>query len=150
MKPRAALALAARLFVGAVLIYAGASKAAAPAAEFSLVIQSYDVVPTSIALPMAGLLPWMELLVGWALLLGVNARAAGAAAGAMTAIFLAAIGSVLLRGIPIPNCGCFGDAMHFTPAHAFAFDSLLTALSWLVFVSESGPLSLDSWSQRGL
>jgi hypothetical protein len=57
---------------------------------------------------------------------------------------------VLLRGIPIPNCGCFGDAMHFTPAHAFAFDALLTALSWLVFVSGSGPLSLDSWSQRGL
>lgn len=149
MKPRAIITLAARLLVGAVLVYAGASKAAAPAEEFALVIGAYDVVPSSVALPVAGLLPWIELLVGWALLLGVEARAASASAGVMTGIFLAAIGSVLVRGIPIPNCGCFGDAMHFTPAHAFLFDSLLTALCWTVFAGKTDPFSLDGWAQRG-
>ncbi|MBI3565143.1 MAG: DoxX family membrane protein [Elusimicrobia bacterium] len=150
MKPRALLAMFARVFVGAVLVYAGASKAAAPAEEFALVIGAYDVLPTSMTLPMAGLLPWVELIVGWALILGVQARMAGAAAGAMTTMFLAAIGSVLARGIPIPNCGCFGEAMHFTPGHAFLFDSLLAALCWVVFTAEPDPLSLDSWSDRGL
>jgi uncharacterized membrane protein YphA (DoxX/SURF4 family) len=149
MKPRAAIALAGRLFVGAVLIYAGASKAAAPAEEFALVIGAYDIIPSSVALPVAGLLPWIELLVGWALVLGVEARAASAAAGVMTAVFLAAIGSVLARGIPIPNCGCFGDAMHFTPGHAFVFDSLLAALCWTVFTAEPDRFSLDHWTQRG-
>lgn len=150
MKPRAIAALAGRVFIGAVLVYAGASKAAAPAEEFALVIGAYDLVPASVALPLAGLLPWVELLVGWALLLGVEARTASAAAGAMTAVFLAAIGSVLARGIQIPNCGCFGEAMHFTPAHAFLFDSVMAALCWIVFTAEPDPLSLDSWSQRGL
>jgi uncharacterized membrane protein YphA (DoxX/SURF4 family) len=150
MKPRAIVALAGRVFIGAVLVYAGASKAAAPAEEFALVIGAYGLVPSSVALPLAGLLPWVELLVGWALLLGVEARAASAAAGAMTAVFLFAIGSVLARGIPIPNCGCFGDAMHFTPAHAFVFDSLMAVLCWLVFTAEPDPFSLDSWSNRGL
>ncbi|MFI5346696.1 MAG: MauE/DoxX family redox-associated membrane protein [Elusimicrobiota bacterium] len=150
MKPRAMIALAGRVFVGAVLVYAGASKAAAPAEEFALIIDAYNLVPPSISLPMAGLLPWLEMLVGWALILGVEARAASAAAGAMTALFLAAIGSVIARGIPIPNCGCFGEGMHFTPAHAFLFDSLLATLCWIVFTAEPDPLSLDSWSQRGL
>ncbi len=150
MKPRALIALFARLFVGAVLVYAGASKAAAPAEEFALVIGAYDLVPPGVALPIAGLLPWLELLVGWALILGVQARAAGAVAGGMTGVFLFAIGSVIARGIPIPNCGCFGESMHFTPPHAFFFDSLLAALCWAVFTAEPDPLSLDSWAMRGL
>jgi uncharacterized membrane protein YphA (DoxX/SURF4 family) len=115
-----------------------------------LVIGAYDLVPSSVALPMAGLLPWLELLVGWALVLGVEARAASAVAGTMTAVFLAAIGSVLVRGIQIPNCGCFGEGMHFTPAHAFVFDSLMAALCWMAFTAEPDPFSLDSWTQRGL
>jgi uncharacterized membrane protein YphA (DoxX/SURF4 family) len=150
MKPRAIIAMAGRVFVGAVLIYAGASKASAPAEEFALVIANYGIVSPAVALPMAGLLPWAELLVGWALLLGVEPRAASAAAGAMTGVFLIAIGSVLARGIEIPNCGCFGDAMHFSPAHAFVFDLLMAALCWIVFTAEPDPLSLDSWSERGL
>lgn len=150
MKPRAIVAMAGRVFIGAVLVYAGASKAAAPAEEFALVIGAYDLAPTALALPLAGLLPWLELVVGWALLLGVESRAASAAAGAMTAVFLGAIGSVLIRGIPIPNCGCFGEAMHFTPSHALVFDSLLAALCWIVFTAEPDPLSLDSWANRGL
>jgi len=150
MKPRALLVLLARVFVGAVLVYAGASKASAPAEEFALVIDAYGLVPPNVALPLAGLLPWVELLVGWALILGVQARLAGAAAGAMTAAFLIAIGSVLARGIPIPNCGCFGESMHFTPAHAFLFDSVLAVLCWIVFRAGTDPLSLDSWAERGL
>lgn len=150
MKPRALLALLARLLVGAVLVYAGASKAAAPAEEFALVIGNYDLVPMSLALPIAGILPWLEIIVGWALILGVETNMAAGAALAMTATFLAAIGSVLARGIQIPNCGCFGEGLHFTPAHAFLFDSLLAAASWIAFKAEPGPASLDSWTKRGL
>ncbi len=150
MKPRALLALFARIFVGAVLVYAGASKASAPAEEFALVIGVYDLVPSSITLPIASLLPWLELAVGWALILGVRTRAAGAAAGATTLAFLFAIGSVLARGITLPNCGCFGESMHFSPPHAFLFDTLLAALCWTICTAQPDPLSLDSWATRGL
>ena len=149
MKPKDLLSLAARVIVGAVLIYAGATKAAAPAEEFALVIDAYAVIPTSLALPMAGLLPWVELIVGWALLLGVGGRAASSAAAVMFGFFLTALGSVVVRGIPLPNCGCFGDAMHFTPAQASIFDSTLLALCWLAYRGGTGALSLDGWSERG-
>lgn len=150
MKPRQIAGLAARLIVGAVLVYAGASKAAAPAEEFALVIQSYDVVPLSVALPLAGLLPWLEMIVGWALLLGVETTAASGAALGLFGVFLSVLLSVVARGIPIPNCGCFGDAAHFTPPQAMLFDCAMGALSWLSLRAGAGPASLDSWSQRGL
>ena len=150
MKSRQALAFAARLIVGALLVYAGSAKASAPAEEFALVIQSYDIVPTSVALPLAGLIPWLEMIVGWALILGVEARAAAVAASAMFGLFLVAIGTVVIRGIQIPNCGCFGDAMHFTPAQAFAFDVVMASLCWTVLRGGPAAWSLDSWSERGL
>ncbi|MDE2490467.1 MAG: DoxX family membrane protein [Elusimicrobia bacterium] len=150
MKPRAAVALAARVAVGAVMVFAGASKLALPAEEFARVIEAYGLVSASTALSMAGLLPWLEVLLGWALILGVRARWAAVAASALLASFLFALGHVILIGIPIPNCGCFGAAVHFTPAHAFLFDSLTLALCWIVFRSEPDPLSLDSWANRGL
>jgi len=150
MKPRDWTSLAARLVVGAILVYAGAAKATAPAEEFALIIDSYALIPPSMALPLAGLLPWAELLVGWALILGVGGRAASSAALGMFGVFLAALGSVLARGIPLPNCGCFGGAIHFTPAQGLTFDSLMLALSWAAFRGGTGPLSLDSWSERGL
>jgi uncharacterized membrane protein YphA (DoxX/SURF4 family) len=149
MKTRDMLSLAARVIVGAVLIYAGASKAAAPAEEFALVIDAYAVIPTSLTLPMAGLLPWVELIMGWALLLGVGGRAPSSVVGSMFGLFLAALGSVVVRGIPLPNCGCFGDAMHFTPVQAMIFDSTMLALCWAAYRGGSGPLSLDAWSERG-
>jgi uncharacterized membrane protein YphA (DoxX/SURF4 family) len=150
MKPRQAAALAARLIVGAILVYAGASKASAPAEEFAYVIQAYDLVPMSIALPMAGMLPWLELLVGWSLILGVETQYAAAAGIGMFGLFLTALGSVVVRGVTLPNCGCFGDAMHFTPGQAFLFDSLMIALCWIVFRGGLAEWSLDSWQERGL
>ena len=150
MNAREAAGTAARLAVGAVLIFAGASKAAAPAAEFALVIQTYGLLSASWALPMAGILPWVEIAVGWALVLGLETRLAAAAAGALFAVFLSALASVILRGIPIPNCGCFGGAVHFSPSQAFLFDSAMAALSWTAFRSGPGAPSLDSWSDRGL
>lgn len=149
MKPRQAAALAARALVAAVLIYAGASKVAGAPAEFKNVIDAYDLLPRDLTLAAAALVPWVELLVGWALLLGVETRAASAAAGALFAAFLTLLGQAVVRGIALPNCGCFGDAIHLAPSRAFLLDSLLAALCWLSWRSCPGPASLDAWTARG-
>lgn len=150
MNARSAAALFGRLAVGAVLVYAGAGKAAAPAEEFAVVIEAYGLIPPSQALAVAGLLPWAELLIGWALLLGVRARGAALAAGGLFAAFLLALGSTLARGVPLPNCGCFGDAVHFTLPQALAFDALMLLLCVAAFRCGPGGWSLDSWKERGL
>ncbi|MEK7234883.1 MAG: MauE/DoxX family redox-associated membrane protein [Elusimicrobiota bacterium] len=141
--------LAARVLVGAVLVYAGATKAAGPSEEFAIVIGSYDILPREMVLTAATFLPWVELLIGWSLIFGLRLRAAAAAAGALLAFFLIALVLVQLKGIQLPNCGCLGDAVHFTPLQACLFDTCLSALCWLSWKSAPARLSLDSWVEGG-
>ena len=143
------IGLVARVLVGAVLVYAGATKAAGPSEEFAIVIGSYDFLPREMVLTAATFLPWIELLVGWALIFGLKLRAAAAGAGAIFASFLLALASVQLKGIALPNCGCFGDAIHFTPLQALLFDAVLAGLCWLAWKSAPARLSLDSWAEGG-
>jgi uncharacterized membrane protein YphA (DoxX/SURF4 family) len=148
MKIPPAAGLAARVIVGAVLVYAGATKAAGPAEEFALVIGSYDVLPKDMVLTAAAFLPWIELLLGWSLILGFRLRATTVAAGAMFGAFLFALASVKAKGIQLPNCGCFGDAIHLTSVQALMVDSALAALCWTAWKAAPG-LSLDSWMEGG-
>ena len=141
--------LAARVLVGAVLVYAGATKAAAPSEEFAIVIGSYDVMPREMVMTAAAFLPWVEILLGWSLILGLRLRETTAAAAALFGTFLLALAMVKLKGIQLPNCGCFGDAIHFTPLQALAFDSVLLGLCWVSWKAEPSPLSLDSWTEGG-
>lgn len=145
----APLGLAARALAGAVLIYAGATKAAGPAEEFALVIGSYQILGKDASMSAAAFLPWAELIVGWALLLGLRLRAAAAGAGALFSAFLLALVSVQLRGIELPNCGCFGDGVHLKPWQAFLVDTGLLAACAAAWKSAPARLSLDSWIDAG-
>ena len=145
-----ALGVAARVVVGAALVYAGAHKAAGPAEEFALVIGAYQMLPPDATQFVAVVLPWAELLVGWSLILGFQLRLAAGAALAMFGGFLLGLLNVQLRGIELANCGCFGDAVHFTPLQAMLVDLCLSGLAFLAWKSAPAKLSLDSWSERGL
>jgi uncharacterized membrane protein YphA (DoxX/SURF4 family) len=149
MKPREAAALAARVIVGAVLVYAGAAKAAAPSEEFANIILAYNLIPPDMALPLAAFLPWIELAVGWSILLGVETKLVSIAAGTLFATFLLALGHALAESIPLPSCGCFGDAIHLTLGQGLAFDSTLLAFSVLIWWSGPGSFSLDAWTEKG-
>ncbi len=141
--------LAARVLVGAVLVYAGATKAAGPPEEFAIVIGSYDFLPRDMVLTAAAFLPWVEIVLGWSLILGLRLRTAATGAGTLFAAFLVALALVQMKGIQLPNCGCFGDAVHFTPIQAFLFDAGLAVLCWLAWKSAPARLSLDSWMEGG-
>lgn len=143
-----AFGLAGRLLAGAVLIYAGATKAAGPTEEFALVIGSYQLLGKDAAMSAAAFLPWLELLLGWSLLLGFKLRLAAAGAGGLFAAFLFALLSVQLRGIELPNCGCFGDGIHLLPWQAFLLDCAFLAgcaAAW----KAAPKLTLDGWADAG-
>ncbi len=144
-----ALGLVSRLIVGGVLVYAGATKAAGPAEEFAIVIGSYDILSRDMVVTAATFLPWVELLLGWALIFGFQLRAAAISCGALFAAFLFALANVKAKGIELPNCGCFGDAIHFTPVQAFLFDSFLVSMCFLAWRSAPASWSLDSWAEGG-
>ncbi|MCX7929632.1 MAG: DoxX family membrane protein [Chlorobi bacterium] len=94
----------ARIVVGGIFTMYAVDKIAVPA-DFALNIERYELLPLALVNLMAIILPWIELLVGVFLLVGVRLRANAILAVAMLAIFILAIGSAMARGLEI-NCGC--------------------------------------------
>lgn len=145
-------ASAARVLVGAVLLTAGLMKASAPAEEFAAVIEAYHLpIPPQLTLKAAVALPWALLLGGLAMVAGYLCRAACLAAMSLLLVFIAALASVLARGIPLHDCGCFGWDIGMAPSHTIWLDILLLGLAYFVYRrGGAGAFApLDHWIERG-
>jgi putative oxidoreductase len=100
------------LTVGWVFVYASFAKIADPRA-FTRIVYHYQVVGPSASFGfvpanlVAVVLPWVELIAGVLLILGLWRREAAAVTAILLAVFVAAVGSTMVRGIDIQNCGCF-------------------------------------------
>lgn len=103
---RAAVHLFCRAFPAALLLWAGVAKAFDRQAAI-LAIDAYDVLPDAAVRVLATVLPWVEIVVGVLLILGLFTRFAGIATGALAVLFIAAMGQAKARGLQI-DCGCFG------------------------------------------
>jgi len=147
-------ALPARLVVGGIFLIAGIDKVQAPGA-FADAIRAFHLLPPELVLPLAFVLPWLELLVAAYLLLGFMTRPASIGAGVLLLGFVVALGSSLVTGNTDHACGCFGSGDSVNPVLAFLAggstitwwdlirDLLLIGLATLVFVCGPGLLSLD-------
>jgi uncharacterized membrane protein YphA (DoxX/SURF4 family) len=76
---------------------------------FAHMIYNYRIVPGAFVNLMALVMPWLELLAGLALILGIWTRTSAAAIGALLGVFIVAISFNLARGNAI-DCGCFDVA----------------------------------------
>lgn len=141
--------LIGRWAVGLVFIASGLIKAGGPAEEFAVVITAYRLVSPDTALTMASLLPFAEIVLGFALIAGLHTRLTARACGGMLIMFILALLSLKARGLTIPNCGCFGSSIHLSPFQAIGLDSFL--LIGAVLASRFGDLrlSLDNWIAAG-
>lgn len=74
--------------------------------SFAQMIYNYQIVPASLLNLSALILPWFELLLGAALVLGIWRRTAAKWVGVLLVVFILAIGVNLARGNAI-DCGCF-------------------------------------------
>ena len=97
-----------RVGLGVVLVYAAVPKLLAPA-QFADVVANYRLLPSVLVSWVAITLPWLELLTGLCLILGVFVTAAALLSVAMFATFTVALASVQVRGLDI-SCGCFSVA----------------------------------------
>lgn len=128
----------ARLVIGAVFIIAALDKIVDPNA-FAKNILNYLIVPNQFINLMALVLPWLELLCGIALVLGLWVRTSAAIAGALLVIFIAAVSSAMIQGLDI-NCGCFSQKGEGTKVGwPKVFENIgLTALTvWMVIFPHS-------------
>lgn len=78
--------------------------------SFAHMIYNYRLVPGALVNLMALVMPWLELLAGLALILGIWTRASAVLVGVLLLVFVAAISLNLARGNAI-DCGCFDVAL---------------------------------------
>ena len=145
----APFASAARWALAALLLASGLHKAAGGPEEFAAVLETYDLLPQGALMPFAVVLPWLETLLGLSLAAGYAVRAACACAGLMFLSFIGALGSTIMRGMKLDNCGCFGAGIHLTPLQAMGLDTVLAGLAVFVFLKRGGWWKLDSWIDAG-
>lgn len=108
--------LALRLFLGGLFIYASYHKILDPAA-FARSIYGYDLFPATAINLIAIVLPFLELICGMALCMGVWPRSAVLLIGGMLLAFIVAIAINLARG-HVFDCGCFSATGGADPASA--------------------------------
>ncbi|MGD0052086.1 MAG: MauE/DoxX family redox-associated membrane protein, partial [Vulcanimicrobiaceae bacterium] len=89
--------LVLRIVLGAIFIVAGVSKIG-HASLFAAEIAGFRILPQIVIAPLALVLPFLELLLGAYLILGLFTRAAAWIAALLLALFDGAIASAVVRG----------------------------------------------------
>ena len=145
----ALLALLARLYLAYVLIFACLHKIAEPAA-FAMDVATYQFLPLPLINLMAIILPWLELVTGLMLVLGLRVRAAALLIAGMMVMFMIALGWALYLGLDM-SCGCFasqGEADSISGLTMWR-DAGWLALSLYVLVFDGRPLGVERlWGRR--
>jgi uncharacterized membrane protein YphA (DoxX/SURF4 family) len=98
--------LLARLGLGAVLIYAGAVKIPRPLTS-ERAVQAYEIFPMDLAGYIGIALPYLEVVLGVLLVLGLFTRVTAAVSTLLMVAFIIGISQAWARGLTI-DCGCFG------------------------------------------
>lgn len=131
-----------RVGLGAIFVIAGGSKVG-HADMFAAQIAGFQLLPQIVIAPLALGLPFLELLLGGYLILGLFTRSAAWVASVLLFVFDAAIASAVVRGMSV-SCGCFGpnDATVTTWTEV-ARDAVFVVLAVIVALRAPGALALD-------
>lgn len=138
------LSLCARLLLGAIFVYASIDKILHPE-PFAKAVYNYQILPHLLINPTAIVLPWLELVLGVFLILGLFREGSVGLVMLLLLIFLGAMAFNLARGLNI-DCGCFSsgsgdsgvqmgwyflrDALFLLPALYLFFTTFLRRRDW--------------------
>jgi len=135
-----------RIAIGAIFLVSSLGKLFSSYQNFLYVVQAYQLLPSGGEVLIAQIFPWIELLVGIFVLLGLWTPWALRGALVLFGIFVVVVGQALIRGLPLENCGCFGEWIHLKPQTVIALDSLSLLLSFVLLrnLPRVKKFSLDS------
>ena len=136
-----------RIFLGVLFIVSGFEKLIGPYQNFLYVVQNYEIFYAPIEEFVARVFPWIEFLLGVFLALGLWMKWILRGIILMIAMFIIIVSQALLRGLPIQECGCFGELISFSLPVIVGFDSMLLILTGLLMKQgeETKILSLDDY-----
>lgn len=137
-----------RILVGGIFLLAGISKLIEPIEEFIYVIQSYQFLPEVLIPVYAFVLPPVEVIIGFFIIVGLYERFSNVIGMLMLLSFIVGISWTFSQGIVLDNCGCFGGALAFLEVPAdqlLVRDLVLFAFSAVVFQFSPTRWSFDRW-----
>ena len=131
------ITIIARIVVGVTFIYASFYKIIEPG-DFARSIWYYHMLPGNLINLMALILPWVELVCGLCIIIGVFYRGTVILLNLMMIMFIVALSSAIVRGINI-DCGCFkaAQASSESALRALWIDLVLIILTVQLFFSRS-------------
>ena len=135
---------ATRVLIGIVLVVAGILKAHDGPVVTATFIAGYRILPSFVVAPLALMLPYVEILLGAYLTVGLFLRIVAGLVAAQFMLFSIAVASLVVRGIAA-DCGCFGSGVPTPPSwwHVMA-DLALAALCVWVARDGSSLWSVDT------
>ena len=124
------LTLAARLILGGVLVAAGGLKIG-NLQKSAMAVRAYEILPVGLANFLGYALPWVEIGIGFLLIVGVAVAISGLL-GALTMLaFIIAISQAWARGLSI-DCGCFGGGGTVNPEDTKYLSEIIRDIGLLV------------------
>lgn len=137
------LTVRVQIALGAIFVAAALPKIADPP-SFAHMIYNYRILPGGLINISALVMPWVEVLAGLALILGVWVRPARWIITLLLVTFMIAITINLLRGNAI-DCGCFDLS-----AADKTFEERIRDM-WIVLIRDAGMLLMVAqlaWAER--
>jgi uncharacterized membrane protein YphA (DoxX/SURF4 family) len=135
-----------RMGVGITFVVAATAKIREGSAFVDEVLE-YELLPEGLAEVYATVLPWVEVVVGCLLIVGLATRVGAVVAALVSLSLIIANGLVLARGLDLA-CGCFGDMAALETREAIIIDCVLLILSLLILVRRGDFISVDLWLRR--
>lgn len=132
-----AVSVLMRLVVGGYFIYAASMKVMDSPEVFTKNIKGFQIVSPMWAPAMAIVMPWVEIVSAALLIVGVWVKEARLLIVLMLLVFITAVISSMIRGLPI-DCGCTGKSD--SPSSGWVIISRNTAFL--------GCLALDWYAMR--
>lgn len=137
------LTIRVQIALGLIFVVAALPKIIDPP-SFAHMIYNYRILPGSLIHISALIMPWVEVLCGLALILGVWTRAARTIIALLLVTFIVAISVNLLRGNAI-DCGCFDVS-----AAGRTYEERIRDM-WIVVLRDTGMLLMVAqlwWADR--
>ena len=135
--------LGLRIAVGAVFVVAGLSKVPIHS-EFIDVVLEYALLPSSLARLYGLVLPWLEIVIGSGLILGLFTRFFSILSLPVIVSFAIANVSAMLLKLG-EECGCVGDWLTLNAEMALTLDVLLFFGAGIIIFQRNRPWAVDRW-----
>jgi uncharacterized membrane protein YphA (DoxX/SURF4 family) len=140
MWPNKYVLLVFRLIVGGIFIWAGFSKIADPL-SFAQNIKNYQLVGQTLSFLTAIFLPWVELIAGFWLIIGLYQKSSALLISCLLFFFIVLVAITKARGLNV-DCGCFGTFSRQADWWLIAEDSLWLAISLVLLFSPANDFCL--------